>query len=65
MLSEIIFGLIGMTVAIVFFAVPVVKIAPVLGLKVIPLVVVVLIGVVMMVVEFVQTVRASRDDSGD
>lgn len=65
MLSEIIFGLIGMTVAIFFFAVPVVKLAPSLGLKVIPLVVVVLIGVAMMVYEFIETVRKSRDDSGD
>ena len=62
MLSEIIFGLIAMTVAIVFYLVPVVKLAPTLGFKVIPLVVVVLIGVVMMIVEFVQTVRASKDD---
>ena len=65
MLSEIIFGLIGMTVAIVFFAVPVVKLAPALGLRVIPLIVVVLIGVAMMVYEFIETVRKSRDDSGD
>ena len=62
MLSEINFGLIAMTVAIVFYLVPVVKLAPTLGFKVIPLVVVVLIGVVMMIVEFVQTVRASKDD---
>ena len=64
MLSEIIFGLIAMSVAIVFYLVPIVKLVPTLGTKVIPLVVVVLIGVVMMIVEFVQTVRASKDDSG-
>lgn len=65
MLSDIIFGLIAMTVAVVFYLVPVVKLAPTLGFKVIPLIVVVLIGVAMMVVEFVQTVRASKDDSGN
>lgn len=64
MLSDIIFGVIGMTLAIAFFAVPVVKLAPTLGLKVIPLIIVVLIGVVMMVVEFIQTVRASRKERG-
>ncbi len=63
MLSDIIFGVIGITVAIIFFAVPVVKLAPTLGMRVIPLGVVMLIGIVMMVVEFIQTVRASRDDS--
>ncbi|TRZ67571.1 MAG: hypothetical protein D4S02_04950 [Rhodocyclaceae bacterium] len=62
MLSEIIFGLIAMTVAIIFYLIPVVKLAPTLGMRVIPLVVVVLVGVVMMIVEFVQTVRASKDD---
>jgi hypothetical protein len=62
MLSEIIFGLIATVMAIFFFAVPVVKLAPSLGLKVIPLVIVVLIGVAMMVWEFVETVRASRND---
>lgn len=65
MLSDIVFGVIGMTMAIAFFAVPVVKLAPTLGLKVIPLIIVVLVGVVMMMVEFIQTVRASRKDSGD
>lgn len=64
MLSEIIFGVIGMAMAIVFYLVPVVKLVPVLGTKAIPLVIVIMIGVVMMVVEFVQTVRASKDDSG-
>ena len=63
MLSEIIFGLIAMTVAIIFYLIPVVKLAPTLGMRVIPLVVVVLVGVVMMVVEFVQTVRASKDEN--
>ena len=63
MLSEIIFGLIGMTMATVFYLVPIVKLVPILGFKSIPLVVVVLIGVVMMIVEFVQTVRASKDES--
>lgn len=62
MLSEIIFGVIGMTVAIIFYLVPVVKLAPTLGLRVIPLVVVVMIGVIMMIVEFIQTVRASKKD---
>ncbi|MBE0612554.1 MAG: hypothetical protein IH604_02690 [Burkholderiales bacterium] len=64
MISEIIFGLIGMTMATVFYLVPIVKLVPILGAKSIPLVVVVLIGVVMMIVEFVQTVRASKGDSG-
>jgi len=64
MLSDIIFGVIAMTVAIVFYAVPVIKLVPTLGLKAIPLVVVILIGVAMMIVEFIQTVRASKDDSG-
>ncbi|MBE0624158.1 MAG: hypothetical protein IH606_05025 [Burkholderiales bacterium] len=63
MLSEIIFGLIGMTMAIVFYLVPIVKLVPSLGAKSIPLVAVVMIGVVMMAVEFVQTVRASKDGS--
>ena len=63
MLSDIIFGLIAMTMAIVFYLVPVVKLVPILHWKSIPLAVVILIGVVMMVVEFVQTVRASKDDS--
>lgn len=63
MLSEIIFGLIAMTVAIVFYLVPIVKLFPSLGAKAIPLAVVVLIGVAMMVVDFIQTVRASKDHS--
>jgi len=63
MLSEIIFGLIGMTMAVIFYLVPIVKLVPTLGMRSIPLVVVVLIGVVMMIVEFIQTVRASKDDS--
>lgn len=62
MLSDIIFGLIAMTVAIVFYLVPIVKLIPTLGAKAIPLAVVVLIGVAMMIVEFVQTVRASKND---
>jgi hypothetical protein len=61
MLSDIIFGLIGMTMAIVFYLVPIVKLVPSLGTKAIPLAVVVLIGVGMMIYEFVETVRASRD----
>lgn len=64
MLSEIIFGLIGMTMAIGFYLVPIFKLVPSLGLKSIPLVIVVLIGVAMMIIEFVQTVRASTSDSG-
>ena len=63
MRSEIIFGLIAMTVAIVFYLVPIVKLFPTLGAKTIPLAIVVLVGVVMMIVEFVQTVRASKEDS--
>jgi uncharacterized membrane protein len=62
MLSDIIFGLIGMTIAIVFYLVPVIKLFPTLGARTIPLCVVVLIGVAMMIVEFVQTVRASKED---
>lgn len=64
MLSDIIFGLIAMTMAVAFYLVPIFKLVPSLGAKSIPLVIVVLIGVVMMVVEFVQTVRAGKDDSG-
>jgi len=64
MLSEIIFGLIAMSVAIVFYLVPIVKLVPSLGFKAMPLAIVVLIGVVMMFVDFIQTVRASKDDSG-
>ena len=64
MLSDIIFGLVAMSLAIVFYLVPIVKLIPLLGLRSIPLVVVVLIGVAMMVVEFVQTVRAGREESG-
>ena len=63
MLSEIIFGLIAMTVAIVFYLVPIVKLFPSLGFNALPLAIVVLIGVAMMIVDFIQTVRASRDDS--
>jgi hypothetical protein len=62
MLSDIIFGLIAMTVAIVFYLVPIVKLFPTLGAKTIPLAIVVLVGVVMMVVEFIQTIRASKED---
>ena len=62
MLSDIIFGLIGMAMAIAFFLVPIVKLVPILGYRAIPLVGVILIGVVMMVVEYVQTVRESRKD---
>ena len=63
MLSEIIFGVIGMAMAIVFYLVPIVKLVPRLGTASIPLVIVVLIGVAMMIVEFVQTVRAAKDDN--
>jgi len=63
MLSDIIFGLIAMTVAIVFYLVPIVKLLPSLGARAIPLAVVVLIGVAMMIVDFIQSVRASKDDS--
>ena len=62
MLSDIIFGLIGMAMAIAFFLVPIVKLVPSLGFRAIPLVAVILVGVVMMIVEYVQTVRASRND---
>lgn len=61
MVSDIIFGVIAMAIAIVFYLVPIVKLVPTLGFRAIPLVVVVLIGVAMMIVEFIQTVRASRD----
>ncbi len=64
MLSDIIFGLIAMTMAVVFYAVPVVKLIPSLGLRVIPLGVVVLIGVAMMVYEFIETIRESGGDKG-
>lgn len=62
MLSDIIFGLIGMTIAVVFYLVPIVKLVPLLGWKSVPLAVVILIGAVMMVVDFIQTVRASKDE---
>ena len=62
MLSDIIFGLIAMTMAVVFYLVPIVKLVPSLGFKAIPLAVVVLIGVAMMIYEFTETVRAGRDD---
>jgi hypothetical protein len=62
MLSDIIFGSIAMTVAIVFYLVPIVKLFPTLGAKTIPLAVVVLIGVAMMIYEFIETVRAGKDD---
>jgi hypothetical protein len=62
MLSEIIFGLIAMTVAIVFYLVPIIKLVPSLGFNALPLAIVVLIGVAMMIVDFIQTVRASRED---
>jgi hypothetical protein len=61
MLSDIIFGLVGMTLAIAFYAIPVVKLIPTLGLKTVPLGVVVLIGVAMMIYEFIETIRASKD----
>ena len=60
MLSDIIFGLIAMAMAIVFYLVPIIKLMPSLGLRSIPLVAVVLIGVAMMIVEFVQTIRAGK-----
>ena len=62
MLSDIIFGVIAMTIAIVFYLVPIVKLVPILHWKSIPLIVVILIGVTMMIVEFVQTIRASKKD---
>lgn len=63
MLSDIIFGLIAMTVAVVFYLVPIVKLVPSLGYRAIPLAVVVLIGVVMMVYEFYETVRDSKKEN--
>ncbi|HSN39853.1 MAG TPA: hypothetical protein VLT92_06630 [Burkholderiales bacterium] len=60
MLSDIIFGLIAMAMAIVFYAVPVVKLVPILGMKAIPLGIVMLIGVVMMIYEFIETIRESK-----
>ena len=64
MLSDIIFGVIAMTVAVVFYLVPIVKLVPILGFRSIPLAVVVLIGVVMMVYEFYETVRDSKKEEG-
>lgn len=61
MLSEIIFGVIAMTMAVGFYAVPVVKLIPILGLKSIPLVVVVLVGIVMMIYGFIESVRNSKE----
>jgi hypothetical protein len=61
MLSDIIFGLIAMTLAIAFYTIPVVKLIPTLGFKTIPLAVVILIGIGMMVYEFIETIRASKD----
>jgi hypothetical protein len=61
MISEIIFGLIAMALAIIFYAVPVVKLIPTLGLRAVPLAIVILIGVVMMIYEFIETVRKSGD----
>lgn len=63
MISDIIFGLIGMILAIAFYMVPIVKLVPLLGARSIPLIAVVLIGVVMMAVEFVQTVRESKEEN--
>lgn len=63
MLSDIIFGLIAMIMAVAFYLVPIFKLVPSLGSKSIPLVVVVLIGVGMMIVEFIQTVRASKQNN--
>ena len=60
MISEIIFGLLGMAMAIVFYLVPIVKLVPILGLKSIPLGIVILIGVGMMIYNFFETVRDSR-----
>jgi uncharacterized membrane protein len=51
MLSHVILGLIAMALAIAFFMVPVWK------LKEIPLIVIVLIGVAMMVYEFIEGFR--------
>ena len=64
MLSTIVFGVIASATAIIFFAVPIVKLAPKLGFKVIPLIVVVLIGVAMMIYEFAETIRDSKKDAG-
>lgn len=61
MISEIIFGLIAMALAIIFYAVPVVKLIPTLGLRAVPLAIVILIGVAMMIYEFIETVRKSGD----
>jgi len=61
MLSDIIFGLLAMAMAVIFYLVPIFKLVPLLGTRSIPLVIVVLIGVAMMIVEFIQTIRASKD----
>jgi hypothetical protein len=60
MLSDIIFAVIAGVLAITFYLVPIVKLIPILEARSIPLVIVVLIGVVMMVVEFVQNIRESK-----
>lgn len=62
MLSDIIFGVIAMAIATAFYLVPIVKLVPILGAKSIPLVAVVMIGVVMMVVEFYQTITAEKKE---
>ena len=62
MLSDIIFGVIAMAIAAAFYLVPIVKLVPILGAKSIPLVAVVMIGVVMMVVEFYQTITAEKKE---
>jgi len=61
MLSDIIFGLLAMAMAVIFYLVPIFNLVPLLGTRSIPLVIVVLIGVAMMIVEFIQTIRASKD----
>ena len=65
MKSTLFFGLLAVGVAIAFYGVPVVKLAPTLGARVIPLVVVVLIGIGMMLYEFYENVRDSREDGED
>ena len=63
MLSRIVFGLIAIAMAVAFLAVPVAKLLPALGSRAFPLLIVILIGIVMMVYEFIETVRDSKDDS--
>lgn len=56
MIVKVITGLIGITIALVFYGVPIIK------LKEIPMIVVVLVGVGMMIYEFIEQVREKDED---